>query len=259
MAKAKDVIEKGAKEATTLPMALGVVAVLSSGTVISTYMGLFGGSKIVRTGALALLTASLLGWAAVGGSKMSAQMKGGARAFSGTLGLMSLVALVQEVTGMNGQTMESQVFPNGDGRIFGDITEDATYSPIGTVSNDAETFAAEQYHVDESPSWNPLDLGQYNPMDSHHQDIGYAPPVWVSDSVPEVEQKQMVATANNVDVGGTVIGGSADVIKSYLQPTTTYNSAGFTGHGVSTAFSAESAQIGNHVQGSRGQGNIIGQ
>ena len=61
MAKAKDVIEKGAKEVATLPMALGVVAVLSSGTVISTYMGLFGGSKVVRTGALALLTASLLG------------------------------------------------------------------------------------------------------------------------------------------------------------------------------------------------------
>ena len=38
MAKAKDVIEKGAKEAATLPMALGVVAVLSSGTVISTYI-----------------------------------------------------------------------------------------------------------------------------------------------------------------------------------------------------------------------------
>ena len=259
MAKATDVIEKGAKQATTLPMALGVVAVLSSGTVISTYMGLFGGSKIVRTGALAVLTASLLGWAAVGGSRMSAQMRGGARAFSGTLGLMSLVALVQEVTGLNGQHLASDVFPNGDGRIFGDITEDATYSPIGTVSNDAESFAAEQYHVDETPSWNPLDLGQYNPMDSHHQDIGYAPPVWVSDSVPNVEQQQMVATANNVDVGGTVVGGSADVINSYLQPTTTYNSAGFTGHGVSMAFQAESAQIGNHVQGARGQGSIIGQ
>tara|TARA_R110000751_G_scaffold195736_1_gene301115 strand:- start:222 stop:1001 length:780 start_codon:yes stop_codon:yes gene_type:complete len=259
MAKAKDVIEKGAKEAATLPMALGVVAVLSSGTVISTYMGLFGGSKVVRTGALAVLTASLLGWAAVGGSRMGAQMKGGARAFSGTLGLMSLVALVQEVTGMNGQTMESQVYANGDGRIFGDITSEDTYSPIGTVSNGAESFAAEEYHQDESPSWNPLDLGQYNPLDSHHQDIGYAPPVWVSDSVPNVSQQPMVATANNVDVGGTVVGGNADVIKSYIRPSTTYNSAGFTGHGVSTAFSAEKAQIGNHVNGSMGQGSIIGQ
>ena len=259
MAKAKDVIEKGAKEAATLPMALGVVAVLSSGTVISTYMGLFGGSKVVRTGALAVLTASLLGWAAVGGSRMGAQMKGGARAFSGTLGLMSLVALVQEVTGMNGQTMESQVYANGDGRIFGDITSEDTYSPIGTVSNGAESFAAEEYHQDESPSWNPLDLGQYNPLDSHHQDIGYAPPVWVSDSVPNVSQQPMVATANNVDIGGTVVGGNADVIKSYIRPSTTYNSAGFTGHGVSTAFSAEKAQIGNHVNGSMGQGSIIGQ
>ena len=251
--------EKGAKEAATLPIALGVVAVLSSGTVISTYMGLFGGSKVVRTGALAVLTASLLGWAAVGGSRMGAQMKGGARAFSGTLGLMSLVALVQEVTGMNGQTMESQVYANGDGRIFGDITSEDTYSPIGTVSNGAESFAAEEYHQDESPSWNPLDLGQYNPLDSHHQDIGYAPPVWVSDSVPNVSQQPMVATANNVDIGGTVVGGNADVIKSYIRPSTTYNSAGFTGHGVSTAFSAEKAQIGNHVNGSMGQGSIIGQ
>ena len=174
MADVKKVLETGAKEAvTTESCALGVVAVLASGTIISSYMGLFGRSRAVRTLALGALSASLFGYAAVGGASLSGRMKTGAKAFSGTLGLMTLVALVQEV--MGGKTsMESQVYPVGEGRVIGSMTSEDTFSPIGTVSNNAETFAAEEAPVAESPSWNPIDMSQYNPLDGQHQDMGYA-------------------------------------------------------------------------------------
>lgn len=258
MADVKTVLETGAKEATTTDAALGVVAVLASGTIISSYMGLFGRSRAVRSLALGALSASLFGYAAIGGSSLSGRMKTGAKAFSGTLGLMSLVALVQEVLG--GRTsMESQVYPVGEGRVIGSMTSEDTFSPLGTVSNNAETFAAEEAPVEESPSWNPIDMGQYNPLDGQHQDMGYAPPIWMGDAVPEVQEEAKTAHAGNVDVGGTVIGGSMDVIKSYLTPSNTMNSAGFTGNGVPVAFYADSGEVGNMLKGAEGQGRIMGQ
>ena len=257
MAEIKQVLETGAKEATSMTTVLGVVAVLASGTIISTYMGLFGRSRVVRTVALGALSASLFGYAAVGGSGMGDKMRTGAKAFSGTLGLMALVALVQDLMGK--ASMESHVYPVGEGRIIGSMTTQDTFSPIGTVSNNAETFAAEETPVDESPSWNPIDMGQYNPLDGHHQDMGYAPPGWMSDAVPEVSQELPTADAGNVNVGGSFVGNFADVINSYLVPSTTMNSAGFTGNGVPVAFYADSGEVGNMVKGAEGQGRIMGQ
>jgi len=257
MANLQEVMKEGAKEATTMTTALGVVAVLASGTIISSYMGLFKG-KTVRTVALGALSASLFGYAAIGGVGLSENMRKGARAFSGTLGLMALVALVSDMMG-GSDSMEGHVYPVGEGRIIGSLTSEDTYSPIGTVSNNAETFAAESEPVDESPSWNPIDMGQYNPMDGHHQDMGYAPPVWMGDAMPEVTEEVKTANANNVDVGGLVVGGSADVIKSYLVPSNTVNSAGFSGNGVPVAFYADSGEVGNMMKGAQGQGRIMGQ
>jgi hypothetical protein len=173
---------------------------------------------------------------------------------------MSLVALVQDLMGGN-NSMESHVYPVGEGRILGSLTSEDTYSPIGTVSNNAEEFAAESFSApqEESPSWNPIDMGQYNPLDGHHQDIGYAPPVWMGSELPEISESVRTAHAGNVNVGGTVIGGSEDVIKSYLVPSNTINSAGFTGYGVPVAFYADSGEVGNMVKGAEGVGRIMGQ
>lgn len=259
MVQIKETLEKGAKEAVSTDTLLGVVAVLASGTVISSYMGLFGGSRTVRMVALGALTAGLFGYATVGGEGMGTESRKGLRAFTGTLGLMSLVALVREVLMGGSSEMESQVYPVGEGRIIGSMTSEDTFSPIGTVSNNAESFAAEGVPQDESPSWNPIDMGQYNPMDAHTQDMGYAPPVWMGDEVPEVSEQPKTAHAGNVNVGGTVVGSATDAIKSYLVPSNTVNSAGFTGNGVPEAFYADSGEIGNMMKGAEGFGRITGQ
>jgi len=258
MAKLTETLEQGAKEAVSTDTLLGVVAVLASGTVITSYMGLWGGSRTVRLVALGALTAGLFGYATVGGAGMGESKRKGLKAFTGTLGLMSLVQLVREVLG-GSSSMESQAFPVGEGRIIGSMTSEDTYSPIGTVSNNAESFAAESFAYEESPSWNPIDMGQYNPLDGHTQDLGYAPPVWMGDAVPEIAEQPRTAHAGNVNVGGTVIGGADDIIKSYLVPSNTVNSAGFTGNGVPVAFYADSGEVGNMVKGSEGFGRIMGQ
>ena len=93
-----DTVEEGARELASVPMLLGVAAVLSSGAVISSYMGLFGSrSQLVRNVGLGVFASALVGYAARGDALFEGEMSRGVQAFSGTLGLLAFAQLIRNI------------------------------------------------------------------------------------------------------------------------------------------------------------------
>jgi len=255
-----ETVEDGARELATVPMLLGVSAVLSSGVIISSYMGLFGArSQMIKNVGLAVFASALVGYAGVGDSIFEGEMRRGVQAFSGTLGLLAFAQLIRNVRsdGFMAENFDV-VYPTGDGSVIGQTTATTTTDPLGqqpgiTTPNDLLQEQLDYRHEYEVVDYR--DLGQYSPLDSHRADIGHAPPVWMAESVPTVSQNPMVVDASNLDVTGK----SADVFNSWILPSVMRNSAGNSGHGVIQNFGAEHGRKGNHVQGSMGYGSIIGQ
>ena len=246
----KETVGLGARELTTMPMLLGVAGVLSSGAVISSYMGLFGErSRLVRLAALGVFSAAMVGYAGLGAAGFSGRMREGVQAFTGTLGLLAFADLVRDLLsgGMPALEVSAENYPEGEGRVLGQQTADAAFTPMDNGAQSEDTLSMMGVDV--------RDLGQYSPLDSHHQDIGHAPPVWMAESVPTVAQKTMVADAQSI----TPTGKSDDPFAMWVMPSIMNNSAGFSGHGVIQNFGSEYGRKGNMVQGSEGYGSIIGQ
>ena len=125
-----DTVEEGARELASVPMLLGVAAVLSSGAVISSYMGLFGSrSQLVRNVGLGVFASALVGYAARGDGMFEGEMSRGVQAFSGTLGLLAFAQLIRNIRS-DGFMAEGDpsdlVFPTGDGSVIGQTTMTTT-------------------------------------------------------------------------------------------------------------------------------------
>ena len=257
-----DTVEEGARELASVPMLLGVAAVLSSGAVISSYMGLFGSrSQLVRNVGLGVFASALVGYAARGDTLFEGEMSRGVQAFSGTLGLLAFTQLIRSIhsEGFMAEGDPSDiVYPDGDGSVIGQTTTTTTTDPLGQQAGASTPNNLLQDQLDYRHEYEVVDyrdLGQYNPLDSHRADIGHAPPVWMAETVPTIRQDPMVVDASNLDVTGK----SADVFNSWILPTVMRNSAGNSGHGVIQNFGAEYGRKGNHVQGAVGYGSIMGQ
>ncbi len=254
-----DTIEQGAREMATVPMILGVAAVLSSGAVISSYMGLFGDrSRAVRQVGLAVFSAALIGYAGAGASLFEGEMRRGVQAFSGTLGLLAFAQLIRDIRSEGFLSEADIVYPTGDGSVIGQTTATTTTDPLGqqpgaSTPNDLFQEQIDYRHEYEIVDYR--DLGQYSPLDSHRADIGHAPPVWMAETVPTVRQNPMVVDAAAMEPTGK----SADVFSSWILPSVMTNSAGYSGHGVIENFGAEVGRMGNHVQGAIGYGSVLGQ
>ena len=256
---ATSTVETGARELATVPTLLGVAAVLSSGAIISSYMGLFGSrTRLVRLTALGVFASSLVGYAATGAAGFSGGAKSGAQAFTATLGLMAFAQLVNDLIkgGVPKLELASEEIvnePSGDGRIIGQQTATESFTPLAedpTVNDlnmDRTTYRHEYDRVDYR------DLGQFAPLDSHRSDIGHAPPVWMAETVPSVSQKAMVADATTITSTG-VADRAFDV---YVLPSLMQGSASPSGHGVIQNFGADT--MGNNVHAADGFGSVIGQ
>lgn len=257
-----DTVEEGARELASVPMLLGVAAVLSSGAVISSYMGLFGSrSQLVRNIGLGVFASALVGYAARGDGMFEGEMSRGVQAFSGTLGLLSFAQLIRNIRS-DGFMAEGDpsdlVFPTGDGSVIGQTTMTTTTDPLGQQAGASTPNNLLQDQLDYRREYEVVDyrdLGQYNPLDSHRADIGHAPPVWMAETVPTITQNPMVVDASNLDVTGK----SADVFNTWILPSVMRNSAGNSGRGIIQNFGAEHGRKGNHVQGAVGYGSIMGQ
>ena len=252
-------VETGARDLMSVPSLLGVAAVLSSGAVISSYMGLFGKrTRLVRMTALGVLASSLVGYAATGASGFTGGMQRGAQAFTATLGLMAFAQLVRDVMqgGLPKMEFGAQEIlnePSGDGRIIGQQTSTESFTPIAEdpVPNDILLEQTDYRHKYDTVEW--LDLGQYQPLDSHRSDIGHAPPVWMAESVPSVSQQPMQANASTISPTGV----SQSVYNEWIRPSITMGSASPSGHGVIEWWGAE--RMGNNVHAADGHGSVIGQ
>ncbi len=257
-----DTVEEGARELASVPMLLGVAAVLSSGAVISSYMGLFGSrSQLVRNVGLGVFASALVGYAARGDALFEGEMSRGVQAFSGTLGLLAFAQLIRNVRS-DGFMAEGDpsdiVFPDGDGSVIGQTTATTTTDPLGQQAGASTPNNLLQDQLDYRREYEVVDyrdLGQYNPLDSHRADIGHAPPVWMAESVPTITQNPMIVEAASLDKTGK----SADPFNAYIMPSIMMNSAGMSGHGVIENFGAEHGRMGNHLNGSMGNGSVMGQ
>ena len=253
-------VETGARDLVSIPSLLGVAAVLSSGAVISSYMGLFGKrTRLVRMTALGVLASSLVGYAATGARGFTGDMRTGAQAFTATLGLMAFAQLVRDLMqgglpkiefGSEGEILNE---PSGDGRIIGQQTATESFTPIAEdpVPNDILLEQKEYRHKYDTVEWR--DLGQYQPLDSHRSDIGHAPPVWMAEKVPSVSQQPLQANASTISPTGV----SQTVYNEWIRPSVTMGSAAPSGHGVIEYWGAE--RMGNNMHSADGFGSVIGQ
>jgi hypothetical protein len=257
-----DTVEDGARELASVPMLLGVAAVLSSGAIISSYMGLFGSrSNLVRNVGLGVFASALVGYAARGDTLFEGEMSRGVQAFSGTLGLLAFAQLLRNIRS-HGFLAEGDisdiVYPSGDGSVIGQTTSTTTTDPLGQQAGASTPNDLFQEQIDYRHEYEVVDyrdLGQYNPLDSHRADIGHAPPVWMAETVPTIHQNPMIVDAAALEPTGK----SADPFASYILPSIMMNSAGYSGHGVIENFGAEYGRMGNHVNGSIGNGSVMGQ
>jgi len=256
---ATSTVETGARELATVPTLLGVAAVLSSGAIITSYMGLFGGrTRLVRLTALGVFASSLVGYAATGASGFSGSMKSGVQAFTATLGLMAFAQMINDLLkgGMPKLELGAEEIvnePSGDGSVIGQQTATQSFTPLAedpTVNDlnmDRTTYRHEYDRVDYR------DLGQFAPLDSHRSDIGHAPPVWMAETVPSVAQQPMVANASTI----TSTGVSDPAFNNWVLPSLMQGSASPSGHGVIQNWGADT--MGNNLHAADGFGSVIGQ
>lgn len=256
---ATSTVETGARELATVPTLLGVAAVLSSGAIISSYMGLFGSrTRLVRLTALGVFASSLVGYSATGATGFSGGMKSGVQAFTATLGLMAFAQLVNDLLkgGMPKLELGAEEIvnePSGDGSVIGQQTATQSFTPlaedpvVNDLNMDRTTYRHEYDRVDYR------DLGQFAPLDSHRSDIGHAPPVWMAETVPSVSQQPMVANASTI----TSTGVSDPAFNTWVLPSLMQSSASPSGHGVIQNFGADT--MGNNVHAADGFGSVIGQ
>ena len=175
-----DTVEEGARELASVPMLLGVAAVLSSGAVISSYMGLFGSrSQLVRNVGLGVFASALVGYAARGDALFEGEMSRGVQAFSGTLGLLAFAQLIRNIRS-DGFMAEGDptdiVFPDGDGSVIGQTTATTTTDPLGQQAGASTPNNLLQDQIDYRREYEVVDyrdLGQYNPLDSHRACLLY--------------------------------------------------------------------------------------
>jgi len=251
-------VETGARDLATVPTLLGVAAVLSSGAIITSYMGLFGKrTRLVRLTALGVFASSLVGYAATGAAGFSGGARSGAQAFTATLGLMAFSQLVSDLLkgGLPKLEFGAEIAnePSGDGRIVGQQTATESFTPLAedpTVNDlnmDRTTYRHEYDRVDYR------DLGQFAPLDSHRSDIGHAPPVWMAETVPTVSQTPMVANASTI----TSTGVSDPAFNTWVLPSLMQSSASPSGHGVIQNFGADT--MGNNMHSADGYGSVVGQ